>query len=65
MVFAATVRLDSHRLRHQTADDLDNHHRGSGTDHDAHAPFRLRKIRNEIVRLTETGMFGPMHLDLE
>jgi hypothetical protein len=25
----------------------------------------LRKIRNEIVRLTETGMFGPMHLDLE
>ena len=61
VVFAATVRVEGHRVRHQTGDD----HRGSGPDHDTHAAFRLRKIRNEIVRLTETGMLGKMHLDLE
>src|SRR4051812_48327906 len=65
VVFAATVRLDTHRVRHQTGDDLDNHHRGSGTDHDARAPFRMRKIRNEIVCLTKTRVIRAMHLDLE
>jgi hypothetical protein len=46
-VFAAMVHLDRHR--------------GSDTDHDARASFRMRKIRNEIVCLTETGMISAMH----
>ena len=45
------------------ADDLDNHHRGSDTDHDPRAPFRMRKIRNEIVSLTKTRVIGAMHVD--
>ena len=45
-------------LRHQPDNDLENHHRGSDTDHDARAPFRVRKIRNEIVPLTKTRMIG-------
>ena len=44
--------------------DLDNHHRGSDTDHDARAAFRVRKIRDEIVPLTKTRVIRAMHLDL-
>jgi hypothetical protein len=40
-------------MRHQPDDDLDNHHRGGNANHDAGPAFRVRKIRNEIVRLSE------------
>jgi hypothetical protein len=50
-------------VRREAGRDLDDHHRGSDTDHDARAPFRMRKIRHEIVCLPETGMICPMHLD--
>jgi hypothetical protein len=55
------VGQQSHRVRHQPDDDLENHHRGSDTDHDARASFRVREIRNEIVSLTKTGMISSMH----
>ena len=55
------VGQQRHRTRHQPNGDLDNHHRGRNTDHDAGAPFRVRKIRNEIVCLPETGMISSMH----
>jgi hypothetical protein len=50
-------------VRHEAGRDLDNHHRGSDTDHNPRAPFRMRKIRNEIVPLTKTRVIGPMHVD--
>jgi hypothetical protein len=52
-------------VRHHAGRDLDNHHRGSDTDHDARAPFRMRKIRHEIVPLTKMRVIRAMHLDLE
>src|SRR5439155_20292176 len=55
------VSQKRHRVRHQANRDLEDHHCGSDTDDDASAPFRMRKIRNEIVRLVETRMIGPMH----
>ncbi|MGC2627406.1 MAG: hypothetical protein WA269_11245, partial [Candidatus Udaeobacter sp.] len=55
------VGQQSHGVGHQTGRDLDDHHRGSDADHDARTPFRVRKIRHEIVSLTETGMINPMH----
>jgi len=57
------VGQQSHRVRHQTGDDLDNHHRGSDTDHNPRAPFRMRKIRNEIVSLTKTRVIRAKHVD--
>src|SRR6185503_12615317 len=48
-------------VRHEAGHDLDDHHRGSDNDHDARTPFRVRKIRHEIVSLTETGMINPVH----
>jgi len=59
------VGQQSHRVRHQAGHDLDDHHRGSDSDHDARASFRMRKIRHEIVSLTKTRVIGSMHLDLE
>jgi hypothetical protein len=50
-------------VRHEAGRDLDNHHRGSDTDHDPRAPFRMRKIRNEIVSLTKTRVIGAKHVD--
>src|SRR5437870_3289593 len=41
--------------------DLEDHHCGSDTDDDASAPFRVRKVRHEIVSLSETGMISAMH----
>jgi hypothetical protein len=60
-----TVGQQSHRMRHQTGSDLDNHHRRSDNDDDARAPFRMRKIRHEIVPLPKTRVIRAMHLDLE
>jgi hypothetical protein len=42
-----------HRVRHQTDCDLDDHHHRGNSDHDASPPFRVREIRNEIVRFLE------------
>jgi hypothetical protein len=50
-------------MRRQPGDNLDNHHRGRNTDHDACAPFRMRKIRQEIVLLTKTRMISSMHVE--
>jgi hypothetical protein len=50
-------------VRHQAGHDLDNHHRRSDTDHDARAPFRMRKIRDEIVSLTKARVIRAMHRD--
>jgi hypothetical protein len=52
-----------HRMRHQANADLDDHHRRRNADHNASSPFRVRKIRNEIVSLTKTGMISPTHRD--
>jgi hypothetical protein len=52
-------------VRHHAGRDLDDHHCGSDTDHNPRAPFRVRKIRDEIVSLTKMGMIRAMHLDLE
>jgi len=41
--------------------DLDDHHSGSDTDHDPRSPFRMGKIRYEIVRFTKMGMIRPVH----
>jgi hypothetical protein len=57
------VGQQSHRVRHEAGRDLDNHHRGSDTDHNPRAPFRMRKIRNEIVSLTKTRVIGAKHVD--
>src|SRR5436309_8813637 len=55
------VGQQRHRVRHQPDDDLDDHHCSRNPDYDAGAPFRVRKIRNEIVRFAKTGMIRPMH----
>jgi hypothetical protein len=48
-------------VRHQASGDFDNHHRGSNRDYNPRAPFRVRKIRNEVVRFAKAGMIRPMH----
>ena len=42
-----------HRVRNETDGDLEHHHYRGDADHDARAPLRARKIRNEIVRVLE------------
>jgi hypothetical protein len=56
------VGQQRHRVRRQPNRDLDNHHRGSNTNHNTRAPFRMRKIGNKVVSLTKTRMICPMHL---
>jgi hypothetical protein len=57
------VGQQRHRVRHQPDDDLDDHHRSRNPDYDAGALFRVRKIRNKIVRFAKTRMISPMHLE--
>jgi hypothetical protein len=52
-----------HRIRHQPDGDLDDHHGGRNTYHNARASFRVGKIGHEVVPLSKTGMISSMHLD--